>query len=449
MPTQTNKTKAQSSSVELYQIELTKAQLKALSSLLPKGFALETPKKNNRDTTPPPAKKLFTNEGTQVTKKPAKPADYINENILINKHALRDPGKRRLSTHFEFKYPDFEPIPTTSSKSYKSNNDAIRKCHNLLQKLKKHPPAAPFLFPVDVKALGLIDYNDVVSEPMDLNTVENKLKSGQYASVNLFAADIRKIWNNAFLYNIKGSPIYQMTVEMSTYFEKIFRDIENVKFNDTVRDLEKKVELLSKQITELHQKGLTSAPEYSKVNRSGTKGSKTSRLMEKPLTTQEKKVLGENIKRLPPEHLRGVWDIVSQRLNQGSNQEELEFDIESLPVKVARELDRFVKNKMSLVNRAKNKNKGKELTLPRGIHPSSSNQKQHEGDFDAGMKGEDDLTTQHHSAVESDGKPDSKNDLNNKGGASPSNSSESSFISDTDSDREDEPKNKDNLRVGS
>jgi len=276
------------------------------------------------------------------------------------------------------KYPDFEPIPTTSSKSSKSNNDAIRKCHNLLQKLKKHPSAGPFLYPVDVVGLGLTDYYDIVHEPMDLSTVEHNLKTNQYPSVAQFAADIRKIWNNAFLYNLQGTQIHHMTMEMSAYFEKLFRDIENLTFNDTVRDLEKKVEMLSKQITELHQKGLTSASDHPKMVRSvGSKANKNAKTMEKPLTSQEKRILGENIKNLPPEHLRGVWDIVSQRLNKGNNQEEIVFDIESLPVKVARELDRFVKNKMSLVNRSKNKNKAKELTIPRAIiHPSSSNQKQ-------------------------------------------------------------------------
>lgn len=244
-------------------------------------------------------------------------------------------------------------------------------------------------------------------------------------------------------------------MEMSAYFEKLFRDIENLTFNDTVRDLEKKVEMLSKQITELHQKGLTSASDHPKMVRSvGSKANKNAKTMEKPLTSQEKRILGENIKNLPPEHLRGVWDIVSQRLNKGNNQEEIVFDIESLPVKVARELDRFVKNKMSLVNRSKNKNKAKELTIPRAIiHPSSSNQKQLQEDYHHHhhhhqvIRTEDDLPTHHHSMIGSDERMELGNNLNKQDDAS-SNSSESSFISDSDSDGEDNAKaKKDNVRV--
>jgi hypothetical protein len=450
MSNQTHNYKPESGNIELFQIELTKAQLKALSSMLPQGFALEAPKKHNKkEIEHPTTKKFFTNEGHLLTKKPSKPADYANENILINKHALRDPNKRKLS-HFEVKYPDFEPIPTTSSKSSKSNNDAIRKCHNLLQKLKKHTAAGPFLYPVDVVGLGLTDYYDIVHEPMDLSTVEHQLKTNQYSSVAQFAADIRKIWNNAFLYNLQGTQIHYMTMEMSAYFEKLFRDIENLSFNDTVRDLEKKVEMLSKQITELHQKGLTSASDVPKLVRStGSKTNKNAKTVEKPLTSQEKRILGENIKNLPPEHLRGVWDIVSQRLNKGNNQEEIVFDIESLPVKVARELERFVKHKIGLVNRSKNKNKAKELTIPRPIiHPSSSNQKQLQQDYHhQAMRTEEDLPTHHHSMIGTDEIMEIGNNLNRQDDAS-SNSSESSFISDSDSDGEDNFKaKKDNVRV--
>jgi len=438
----------QSGTIELFQIELTKAQLKALSSMLPKGFALEAPKKHNKkDIEHPTTKKLLTNEGNLVTRRPSKPADLTNENILINKQALRDPNKRKLS-HFEVKYPDFEPIPTTSSKSHKTNNDAIRKCHNLLQKLKKHPSAGPFLYPVDVVGLGLTDYYDIVHEPMDLATVENNLKTNQYASVAQFAADIRKIWSNALLYNLQGTQIHYMTLEMSAYFEKLFKDIESVTSNDHVRDLEKKVEMLSKQITELHQKGLTSAADNLKIVRSGsTKSRNSAKMMEKPLTAQEKRVLGESIKNLPPEHLRGVWDIVSQRLNKGNNQEEIVFDIESLPVKVARELDRFVKNKMSLVNRSKNKTKAKELMIPRTVvHPSSSNPKQLQSEYHQVIRTEEDLPTHHHSVVGSDERVDFAHNINKHDDAS-SNSSESSFISDSDSDGEDNTRTKDNMRT--
>ena len=65
----------------------------------------------------------------------------------------------------------------------------------------------------------------------------------------------------------------------------------------------------------------------------------------------EKKALGENIRVLPPEYLRGVWEIVSQSLPANQVKEELEFDIDSLPTKTCRTLERYVNQKLQLLQK--------------------------------------------------------------------------------------------------
>lgn len=61
---------------------------------------------------------------------------------------------------------------------------------------------------------------------MDLQTVAQNLNKGiyiyykgKYKDQNEFSKDIRKIWDNSFLYNEKSSEIYQMTTEIKNYFE--------------------------------------------------------------------------------------------------------------------------------------------------------------------------------------------------------------------------------------
>jgi len=61
----------------------------------------------------------------------------------------------------------------------------------------------------------LEDYFDVIKEPMDLSTVEEKLKNHEYSTTHDFSLDVYKIWDNAFTYNSKDSRIFQMTQEMS------------------------------------------------------------------------------------------------------------------------------------------------------------------------------------------------------------------------------------------
>jgi len=450
MPTQKTQSVPTNGTTEFFELELTQKQVRALSRLLPSGITLgQAAKPASKKVSSNPTKKVFTSEGAHPAPQQAKPKQTINQNdILINKHALRHPEKRKVSYHLEHRYPDFEPIPMTSSKSNKANNDALRKCYNLLQKLKKHPASGPFLLPVDVVALGLHDYYNVVKEPMDLSTVENRMKHGYYFTAAEFAEDCRKIWNNAFLYNMKGSPIYYLTSEMSVYFEKLYKDVE-VSGNDTVRELERKVEALTRQISQINQS--VSSPvslNLSRAKSSGVRSQTSIKISNKPLTLAEKQQLGQTIPLLSPEHLRGVWDIVSQGVApSGNDNEEMVFDIEKLPVDVARELQRYVKHKMSLINRAKNRNKAKELALLRETSAITNNYKHQDGDYDNGLKGEDELTTQHHSVTGSDGKPDQGDARDDVSVAS----SESSFISDSDSDGEEgkhhHHRHKEGLRV--
>lgn len=57
------------------------------------------------------------------------------------------------------------------------------------------------------------------------------------------------------------------------------------------------------------------------------------------------------IRTLPPEYLRGVWEIVSDGNTSSQSKEELEFDIDKLSVRTTRELEHYVRSKLSLINK--------------------------------------------------------------------------------------------------
>lgn len=69
--------------------------------------------------------------------------------------------------------------------------------------------------------MNLPDYNRLVPDPMDLGTVENKFKTGQYTHIQHFVSDIRLVWYNAKTYNKPGSDFYKRTEEISSYFENL------------------------------------------------------------------------------------------------------------------------------------------------------------------------------------------------------------------------------------
>lgn len=74
-------------------------------------------------------------------------------------------------------------------------------------KLKSMAESWPFVKPVNKKVVK--DYYMIVKEPMDLETIERKVKSHKYHSRKEFLDDVEKILNNCILYNGKESPFTQ------------------------------------------------------------------------------------------------------------------------------------------------------------------------------------------------------------------------------------------------
>ena len=75
----------------------------------------------------------------------------------------------------------------------------MRVCAAILRELhqKRHQQYAwPFYTPVDVKALELHDYHDVIKKPMDLSTVQKNLDNDMYNNKDEFVADILLIFDN-------------------------------------------------------------------------------------------------------------------------------------------------------------------------------------------------------------------------------------------------------------
>eukprot|EP00959_Pyramimonas_sp_CCMP1952_P381300 7989663-Pyramimonas_sp.AAC.1 len=71
----------------------------------------------------------------------------------------------------------------------------------ILVRTMSHKNAWPFLKPVDVHALKLDDYFDIVKTPMDLGTVKKKLRTKMYKHPNEMKEDIELTFSNAILYN--------------------------------------------------------------------------------------------------------------------------------------------------------------------------------------------------------------------------------------------------------
>jgi hypothetical protein len=77
----------------------------------------------------------------------------------------------------------------------------------------------------------------------------------------------------------------------------------------------------------------------------------SSKISQKPLTSLEKKNLVANIRRLPQEHLMGMIAIIQD--GDISEQNELELDIDNLSVERCRELDNYVRQRITNIQENK------------------------------------------------------------------------------------------------
>ena len=83
----------------------------------------------------------------------------------------------------------------------------MHACLDAVDAMMRMPGGRDFSTPVDATALGLHDYFQVVTHPMDLGTVRSKLASKAYTVADEFVHDVRRTFSNCVLYNSLDSPI--------------------------------------------------------------------------------------------------------------------------------------------------------------------------------------------------------------------------------------------------
>ncbi|PAA84200.1 hypothetical protein BOX15_Mlig006432g3 [Macrostomum lignano] len=133
---------------------------------------------------------------------------------------LQPAGSRELSSR-AIKKPKREVVASSNGTAGGFASDEMRQCSALLRDVSSARQKSinwPFLEPVDVVALGLHDYYDIVTQPMDLSTMRKKIDSGQYADREAFAADFHLMIDNCLKYNPPDSEVHRLGKELSKYF---------------------------------------------------------------------------------------------------------------------------------------------------------------------------------------------------------------------------------------
>lgn len=101
---------------------------------------------------------------------------------------------------------------------------AIKKCTALLMEIFDNDDSDIFVAPVDCKVVK--DYGKFIDHPMDLSTIQEKLKTGEYPDKDAFFADIKLVFTNCEIYNPPHNAIYKQGQRLKKWVNKKIKEID-------------------------------------------------------------------------------------------------------------------------------------------------------------------------------------------------------------------------------
>ncbi|KGO52553.1 Bromodomain [Penicillium expansum] len=304
---------------------------------------------------------------------------------VIRRDSSNPDGRPKRSIH-----PPKRDLPYSTKPKKKKFQWELRFCQEVLDELHKQKHYSwvmPFYYPVDPVALNIPTYHSVIKKPMDLSTAQSKLKTGQYENAKEFENDVRLVFKNCYRFNIPGDPTYicgQRAEEIfnakwaqkSDYLEAHEPHPEqNTDSSDEDSDedaeeseeddekltlLQKQIAEMSRQVEAITNKKKKTPPSSKKVGKtklakkdskkiSSGKRDKKSKISQpgktRAITYNEKQIISNGISSLPDKRMQQALQIIQNNVPQlkGTDEAEIELDIDELPNDVLLKLLNFVK----------------------------------------------------------------------------------------------------------
>ncbi|OWK00531.1 hypothetical protein Celaphus_00019522 [Cervus elaphus hippelaphus] len=110
----------------------------------------------------------------------------------------------------------WKPSGREKSKEARDPEQLYSTLRSILQQVKSHQSAWPFMEPV--KRTEAPGYYEVIRFPMDLKTMSERLKNRYYVSKKLFMADLQRVFTNCKEYNPPESEYYKCANILEKFF---------------------------------------------------------------------------------------------------------------------------------------------------------------------------------------------------------------------------------------
>ena len=254
----------------------------------------------------------------------------------------------------EIKPPPERDIPMDKPRLRKKNAVELRFCQNVMRELQKkvhEPYSYPFLVPVDPIVLNIPDYFKIIKNPMDLGTIDTKLKEQQYTSADEFYADVKLVFKNCYKYNGNDSPVAGLAKQLEKVFDKKWlekpeeppekpagkrglsssppREEESSSEEDEIGRIQEQMTLMAKKLSEMQSrkkqqrqeksptlkgKGGKAASGNKKRSLSGSSKPKKPKEFIPEVTFEQKRELSEKINFLSPSKMQGVLELIKDAM---------------------------------------------------------------------------------------------------------------------------------------
>ncbi|XP_075693636.1 bromodomain-containing protein 7 isoform X2 [Rhinoderma darwinii] len=105
------------------------------------------------------------------------------------------------------------PVPESSLAKPEEQQTPLQEALNqLVRQLQRKDPSSFFAFPVtDFIAPG---YSMIIKNPMDFSTIKEKIKNGEYESIEELKENFKQICHNAMIYNKPGTIYYKASKKL-------------------------------------------------------------------------------------------------------------------------------------------------------------------------------------------------------------------------------------------